>query len=152
MEDVFNSVHVERRSAALMKECYRHGEYLHISMDATIRILRRVKGHADDRSSQAVRDAAPVPDIEAKRRAVWAALGVFLTRDEASEEIAGVIAGRWSAECRSQTRSVATDQPSSALFRVLRSSCFSNLVCLSLDPVHVPITYEESHWRKKTVR
>ena len=68
MEDVFNSAHVERRSAELMEECHRHEEFLHISVDATIRIVRNVKGQADYRSAQAVRDAAPVPDVDAKRR------------------------------------------------------------------------------------
>ena len=141
----------------MMEECRRHEEFLHISMDATIRILRRVKGQADYRSAQAVRDAAPVPDVDAKRRVLTlagrtgAALGVFLTRGESSDEIAGAIAGRWPEACRSQTVSVASDQPSSALYRALRSSCFSNLTYLSLDPVHLPITYEETHWRKKTV-
>ena len=157
MEDVFNSAHVERRSAELMEECHRHEEFLHISMDATIRILRNVKGQADYRSALAVRDAAPVPDVDAKRRVLTlagrtgAALGVFLTKDEGSDEIAGALAARWSAACRSQTASVASDQPSSALFRALRGSCFPNLLFLGLDPVHLPITYEETHWRKKTV-
>ncbi|CAK0818359.1 unnamed protein product [Prorocentrum cordatum] len=87
MEDVFNSAHVGRRSAALMEECHRHEEFLHVSMDATIRILRRVKGQADYRSAQTVRDAAPVPDVDAKRRVLTlagrtgAALGVFLTKE-----------------------------------------------------------------------
>ncbi|CAK0883072.1 unnamed protein product, partial [Prorocentrum cordatum] len=156
MEDAFNSARVEQRSAALMEERRKHQEFPHVFMDATIRILRRVKGQADYRSSQAVRDAAPVPDIDAKRRALTlaggtgAALGVFLTRDEASDEIAGAITGRWSEARRSQTVSVASDQPSSALYRALRNSCFSNLIYLSLDPVHLPITHEETHWRKKT--
>ena len=157
MEDAFNSAHVESRSAALMEECRRHEEFLHVSMDATIRILRRVKGQADYRCPQEVRDAAPVPDVDAKRRVLTlagrtgAALGVFLTRDEAAEEIVGAIATRWSAACRSQTVSVASDQPSSMLFRALKDSCFPNLKYLGLDPVHLPITYEETHWRKKTV-
>ncbi|CAK0832929.1 unnamed protein product [Prorocentrum cordatum] len=102
MEDVFNSARVEKRSAALMEECRKHEDFLHVSMGASIRILRRVKG-------------------------------------------------LWSEARRSQTVSVASDQPSSVLYRALRSSCFSNLVYLSLDPVHLPIAYEETHWRKKTV-
>ncbi|CAK0831613.1 unnamed protein product [Prorocentrum cordatum] len=157
MEDAFNSAHVERRSTALMEECHRHEEFLHVSMDATIRILRRVKGQADYRSAQAVRDAAPVPDVDAKRRVLTlagrttpSAIG-FYSGDEGADEIAESIAARWSAACRLQTASVASDQPSSALFRALRDSCFPGLSVLSLDPVHLPITYEETHWRKKTV-
>ncbi|CAK0844681.1 unnamed protein product [Prorocentrum cordatum] len=157
MEDVFNSAHVEMRSAALMEECHRHEEFPHVSMDATIRILRNVTGQADYRSAQAVRDAAPVPDVDAKRCVLTlagragAALGVFLAKDEGADELAGALAARWSAACRSQTVSIASDQPSRALFRAMRCSCFPNLFILSLDPVHLPITYEETHWRKKTV-
>eukprot|EP00959_Pyramimonas_sp_CCMP1952_P115885 2422604-Pyramimonas_sp.AAC.1 len=50
------------------------------------------------RSSQAVRDAAPVPDVDAERHVrslagrTGAAPGVFSTTDEASDEIAGAIA------------------------------------------------------------
>ncbi|CAK0806321.1 unnamed protein product [Prorocentrum cordatum] len=159
MGDVFNSAHVEMRSAALMEECHRHEEFLHVSMGASISMdaSLHVKGQADYRSAQAARDAAPVPDVDAKRRVLTlagrtgAALGVFLTKDEGADEIAGALAARWSAARRSQTVSVACHQPSSALFQALRGSAFPNLFILSLDPVHLPITYEETHWREKTV-
>ncbi|MCP4193639.1 MAG: hypothetical protein GY768_23755, partial [Planctomycetaceae bacterium] len=43
----------------------------------------------------------------------------------------------------------ASDQPSEALFYGLREVLL-NLQILSLDPVHLPITYETAHFRKKT--
>eukprot|EP00959_Pyramimonas_sp_CCMP1952_P224859 4701967-Pyramimonas_sp.AAC.1 len=43
MEDVFNSARVEMRSAALMEERHRHGEFLHVPMDATIRRMSKAR-------------------------------------------------------------------------------------------------------------
>lgn len=81
----------------LLKECYNHTEFRHLSMDATIRILRRVPGQADYRSSAEIRSAAPIPDHEAKRRVLTvlgrtsAVLGMIVVGDESSTAIADAL-------------------------------------------------------------
>ena len=51
-----------------MEDCLTHGEFSHIAIDATIRILRRARGQADYRASPETRASAPIPDADAKRR------------------------------------------------------------------------------------
>ena len=51
-----------------MDDCFDNDEFSHIAIDAAIRILRRVRGQADYRASADVRAAAPIPDVDAKRR------------------------------------------------------------------------------------
>ena len=73
-----------------MDDCFDNDEFSHIAIDATIRILRRVRGQADYRASADVRAAAPIPDVDAKRR-ILTVLGrtstvlmFSLVKDEAS--------------------------------------------------------------------
>ena len=44
IEEVFRNPYLIELSASLLQECYEHEEFEHISIDATIRLLRRVKG------------------------------------------------------------------------------------------------------------
>jgi hypothetical protein len=68
LEDVVNSPAIQALSVLLRHECFLHEEFEHISMDATIRILRRTCGQADYKAKAEVRQAAVITDEEAKRR------------------------------------------------------------------------------------
>ncbi len=78
-----------------------------------------------------------------------ACLGMPLIRDESQPEITKAIEASWTPDQRAQVLTAASDQPSEALFHGLRG-VLPNLRILSLDPVHLAITYETAHFRKKT--
>ena len=69
-------------------KCCENEEFTHVSMDATIRIARRIKGQADYRHSKAVREAAVFGDDVALRRVLTvrgrtgAVVGLICVRDE----------------------------------------------------------------------
>ena len=52
LEDILTSPWWMGVRTKLLKECTEHGEFLHLSMDATIRVLRRVVGQVDYRASK----------------------------------------------------------------------------------------------------
>ena len=155
IEDVFTSQIVSRLQSTTKSLCFSHNEFAHISIDATIRILRRVTGQADYRSSRHFRQLAPIPDAAASRRVLTvmgrtsALLATSLMPNESTTSIALALTEALSPEERAQVRSISTDQPSQALLEELRV-CFPNLLVLALDPVHLAITYEMCHFRKKT--
>lgn len=103
-----------------------HEELQHVSIDATIRILRRVRGQADYRASASVRNSAPIPDDEAKRR-VLTVLGrsssviVSTTvKDEAAPNLAGALLASLSLKEREQITTVRSDAPGAILLAGLR--------------------------------
>ena len=155
IEDVFNSAYVTGLQAARLDECCERGEFDHVSLDATIRIVRRMKGQADYRSSKATRNAAPVPDAQAKRRVLTvvgrtgAALGMHLVPDEGGPAIAESLRQAFSEVWSASVQSVASDQPTARLYLHLKQ-VFTNIKYLSLDPVHLPIVYEYAHFRKRS--
>ena len=97
LEDVVNSPAIQALSVLLRHECFLHEEFEHISMDATIRILRRTCGQADYRAKAEVRQAAVITDEEAKRRVLTimgrtsAVLAMSVVKDEASCNIVAAI-------------------------------------------------------------
>ncbi|MCP4195017.1 MAG: hypothetical protein GY768_30825, partial [Planctomycetaceae bacterium] len=151
----WRSPYIQNVHTKLRDECLRHGEFQHIAMDATIRVLRRVRGQEDYRSPSHVRAQAAIPEEQSKRRILTligrtgACLGLPLIRDESQPEIAKALEATWGPEQRAQVLTAASDQPSEALFHGLRE-VLPNLRILSLDPVHLPITYETAYFRKKT--
>ena len=68
-------------------------EFVHLSIDATLRCVTRAKGQAHYRSSPAVRASAPITDEDALRRVLTirgrtgATLGMHLARSESAADI-----------------------------------------------------------------
>jgi len=155
LEDVFRSPFVVALHERLFAECVHYGELQHISIDGTIRIVRRIKGQADYRCSAAVRNACPIPDDSAKRRVIsitgraGSVLGLHLVKDETGPVIAALLEGQWGDVHRRHIISVCTDAPSRSLYHELKSVA-PNLEYLALDPVHLPIVYEHAFYKKKT--
>ena len=54
-----------------------------------------------------------------------------------------------SQEHKNQVRYIATDNPSKQMWRETRQT-FPNLFCLCLDPVHLPMVYEYSTFKRRT--
>ena len=94
LEDVCGSPYARGVHRDLVSQCDAHNESEHLSIAATIRVVRRVKGQADYRCSCASRNEAPVPDAEASRRVLTlvgrtgAPLAMTPVKDEASPEVA----------------------------------------------------------------
>ncbi len=155
LEDVLQSPTVDGLMDKLHRECIAHREYLHCSMDASIRCLMRVRGQANYRSPAAIRDAAPIPDSDAKRRVLTirgrtgACLAMGLVTGEGADDIAEWLQLNVSPEALAQITAMASDQPSRYLLVTLQRVC-SNLRCLYLDPVHLVIVYNQAFWRKRT--
>ena len=63
MEDIMGSPVVQARRTELLAECISHQEFVHISMDATVRMAMRIKGQANYREPKAVRDSYIVPNL-----------------------------------------------------------------------------------------
>ena len=57
-----------RIEATLLQNCKDRHEFEHISLDGTLRVIRKVVGQADYRAETAVRNAAPLPDRVAHRK------------------------------------------------------------------------------------
>ena len=57
IEDLMQSPVVEAWQQKLIRECIDHREFVHIAMDATVRMAMRIKGQANYREPKAVRDA-----------------------------------------------------------------------------------------------
>ena len=155
LEDVMNSPFVVRKQAELASSFLQRREYEHISMDATIRIMREIKGQADYRSPAEVRNSAPIPDKDAKRRLLTVLgrssvpLAALLVADEGTSSIVDAVSAHWDSDARDQVLTMSSDQPSGALYSGLKTK-FRNLKVLALDPVHICMTYEQCHFHKRT--
>ena len=67
-EDLLYSPVTTRVEAELHHACKERREFEHISLDGTIRVIRRVVGQADYLDSKAKRESMPFPDAVAKRK------------------------------------------------------------------------------------
>ena len=130
-------------------------EFQHISMDGTLRVLRRVKGQVDYQASAVEKEAQVLPEHEAKRKILTimgssgTCLGLPLVRDEGPEDIATALRHMWPPEYLQSIVSVNTDAPSKELWRSL-SAIMPALLVISLDPVHLAINYETAFSRNRT--
>ena len=70
LEDLFTSPRVIQDVNNMLAACLARSEFLHLTVDATIRCARRVKGQADYRASKAKRESALFGDKDAFRRIV----------------------------------------------------------------------------------
>ena len=97
LEDVMQSPYVLDLKRKLVQELFTHKEFTSLSIDATIRLMRRVKGQEDYRAPAEVRNDAPIPDTEAKRRILsivgrtGTTIGLSLVPAESNIEIARVL-------------------------------------------------------------
>jgi len=155
IEDVMSTSYVATLRQRCLSVCHGLGEFDHLSVDATLRILRRVKGQADYLCSASARAAAPVGDDEAVRRLLTVMgrtstpLAVVPVRQESAADVAAALATALSAEQLRSVRSMSVDHPTPVLFQALRGTC-PNLQILALDPTHLAMVYEHCHYRKRT--
>ena len=129
LEDVMQSPYVLDLKRKLVQESFTHKEFTSLSIDATIRLMRRVKGQEDYRAPAEVRNDAPIPDTEAKRRILsivgrtGATIGLPLVTGESSPEIARVLMESLSSACSEQTIAVASDQCTPLLYLEWKQVC-----------------------------
>lgn len=157
MKDVMTAAFVDITQRDLLDTCYQSGDFTHVSLDGTQRILRRGKGQEEHNAPASAWQDTAVPEQDALRRVLTlvglsgVCLGMSLIKDESHSEIARVLTtgATWTTSQRAQVVSVCCDQTSSALFDGLRG-VLPQLRFLSLDPVHPTIVCEHAHYRKKT--
>jgi len=149
LEDVLSAPHVVELQKGLTDFLFRADEYVHVSMDATVRIVRRIRGQRDLLMSTKARNMAPIGDAEAKRR-VLTVLGVtgtplatLLVAREATQHITASLYQSFTEEQRLAVRSISVDNPSRELLRGLQE-VFPNLAVLATDPVHICMSYEQA--------
>ena len=155
MEDIMNSPIVTSWHQKLLRECLDHKEFIHISMDATVRMAMRLKGQGNYRESKEVRDSYLVGDEDAKRRILiirgrtGAVLTMSLIKSESSENIKEFFVSTIPPDVRDQVEYLASDQPSPVLF-VQLSEALPSLRALYLDEVHFCIVWSVAFWRKSS--
>ena len=155
LEDVMSCACVEALTKNLLEQCREREEFRYVCMDATVRVAMRLKGQGNYRMSAEKRAEQVVKDDEALRRVLTvrgrtgAVLMTQLVRTEGGEDVAQAFLVGVDSAIRDQVECVASDQPSSALFRSLKTAC-PRLKCLYLDSVHVVIVYKTTFWHKRT--
>ncbi|CAK0792945.1 unnamed protein product, partial [Prorocentrum cordatum] len=155
LEDLLSAPFVRAARDQLMQQLLDHDEFVHVSIDATIRAAMRIKGQANYRDSAEKRAAAPFDDTVAKRRILTvrgrtaAVAGMWPIASEAARNIKDMLQMRLPQAALDQCRSIATDDPSGELYGQLLEIC-KNLTWLSLDPVHLAIVYNSAHWPGQT--
>jgi hypothetical protein len=155
MEDIFWSPYVSKMRTDLVSECIRRDELRYISLDGTLRVVRKVKGQADYRASKRVRAEALFDDSVAKRRILTvrgltsSVLAMQPIRSEKSVDIARLLSQEFTEDARLKVICVSSDIASFELYSNLKQ-VLPNFQYLCLDPVHTAIVYETAHYRKKT--
>ena len=135
-------------------ECFRHEEFVHLSIDATIRVAMRIKGQANYREPKATRERYVVKDGEARRRVMTVrgrTGGVLAMKpivSEAAEHLATSLTSMVSEDVRQQVRYIAFDNPSGHLWNTLQGSTFPHLEAIYLDPVRLAVAYQTAFWGK----
>ena len=155
LEDIMASPYAQGTKERLITQCCEHSEFTHMSIDATVRIAMSLKGQANYRASRAKKEAAALPEEEAKRSVLTArgrtgaVLGMWLIRSEATNHVSDALAGHFPQDYRQQVVAIFSDDPSNLMFATLRR-VFSELTFLCLDSVHLVIVYLQAHYRKRT--
>ena len=155
MEDIMNSPTVTSWHQKLLRDCLEHREFVHISMDATVRMAMRLKGQGNYREPKEVRNSYLVGDSEAKRRILTlrgrtgAVLAMSPIKSESCKDIKDFLLDAISSDVRAQVEYLASDQPSGALFGEL-SDALPSLRAVYLDEVHLCIVWQVAFWRKSS--
>ena len=153
MEDIMGSPVVTAWKEKLVAQCLEHREFVHLSMDATVRMAMRIKGQGNYREPKEKRAQYLVGDSDAKRRilTVRGRTGGVLVMSpvvsEASEHVKQLLSAEVSASVRAQVEFVASDQPSGVLYDQLKQ-VFPSLRALYLDEVHLCIVWNVAFWWK----
>ena len=155
LEDVIRSPFVQTAQANLVRECVVHQEFKYISMDGTVRCAMRLKGQESYRCPADVRNEAAIDDADAVRRVLTvrgrtgAVLSMQPIASERAEMIHAHLKGILTQDVVDQVEVVATDMPSGKLHTEM-VQFFPHMRCVTLDPVHIVITYNNTHWKKAT--
>jgi len=154
-EAVADNELIKQMRDAKLALCLAGGDYRHLTMDATFRLLRRVRGQAAFNQPATARSMAVIPEAEAKRRLLTVMgvastpLGVYAVRDEAADSLADVLVREWSMEQRAAVLSITVDNPFARLVERL-SEIMPNLRLVCLDPPHLSFKYEQHHGDRRT--
>ena len=145
LEDIWGSLFLHRHRTNLLSDCERREEYRHVSIDCTLRVLRRVRGQADYRASAAVRHLYPIPDEQAVRKVLTVIgtagglLGLGMVPEENQAQVAASLQKIWTVSQLAQVQTVSSDDPSGALYKVFRINVYASLhasTCLLPCVVH----------------
>lgn len=147
VEDIWSVPYVQQLLDSVIQECAKNLESLHLSIDCTVRVLRRAVGQEDFIQPLRVRSAAPIPDEQALRRVltVVGRTGALAVAEclptENADHIAEAMRKHLSQDQRLQCQFLSSDAPSAHMLTVLKE-VLPNLTILVADPVHLPINYE----------
>ena len=139
IEDVFMSNHVKEIGENIFKSLERNGEFLSLSVDATLKVCTTIQGQASHRAPAAVRNAACFDDESSLRRVLTirgrtgAVVGMVPISHEDANRVAATFTSHLSPIALAQVKFVASDSPSLKLFREIKAVC-RHLQCISLDP------------------
>lgn len=158
VEDVFTSSAVKLLSASYMDAMIENEEMECLSIDTTMKIAMTLMGQAHWRADHSTKQKAVVPEVESIRRVltVRGRTGGVITMtsykqddNTDTERICSCLTAALPLRARQLVRFVSSDLASGLLWRSLQG-IFPNLEALCLDPVHLPIVYEYSTWKKRS--
>ena len=155
MEDIFRSDAVLGLKQKIVQTLEEEREFEALSIDGTLKLCMTVQGQAPYRATKEVRNSACFGDDRALRRILTirgrtsAVLAMEPVAGEDAPRVCEVFRSCFSVKALTQIKYVSTDTPSAKLFAELKKVC-PNLLCLSLDPVHLAIVYEYGQWNKRT--
>ena len=107
---------------ALVTECIGRDEFLHISIDGTLRVAMRMVGQANYRESKANRALQYFNDNIAKRCVLsvrgrtGGVVGLWLIKWEDADSIASALRIRFPQDAKAQVIAAASDDPSGKLY------------------------------------
>ena len=148
IEDIFNSPAVQKLNSEIIEAFCVSNEFGVISLDATIKCCMGIMGQESYRASKQRRNAAPFDDETALRRVLTvrgrtgAVLAMIPVPSEKAEDVCAALSEALPAKGLQQVQCVASDCASIKLYTTLRR-IMPNLQCLALDPIHLPIVYEQ---------
>ena len=148
IEDIFTSPAVQKLSSEIIEAFCTSNEFGVMSLDATIKCCMGVMGQESYRASKQKRNAAPFDDRAALRRVLTArgrtgaVLAMIAVPSEKAEDVSAALSEALPPRGLQQVQCVASDCASMKLYTNLRR-IMPNLQCLTLDPVHLPIVYEQ---------
>lgn len=156
LDDLFNCPSVQDVRRRLLEQFRAQGEFESISIDATVKVCMGVLGQGNYRDPVAVRQAMEQgAEGEATYRVLTvrglssSVLLVEPIRSEASAEVVARLVQAADAKSRAQVRHVSSDDPGPTMWKEY-TTVFPNMRFLSLDPTHIIMIYEATHWHKRT--
>ena len=153
-EDIWRSPLATRLQARCRASLLADREFQHISIDCTVRVIRRVVGQVDYRAPAEDRNAALFPDGEAKRKVMSVmgrsstCLAMIPVRDESADEFARVFQDAFLRAELDQVMTIRCDHPTRPLLEALLVVC-PHLQVIASDTVHPAMNYEYAFGRKR---